>query len=193
MVQVPQQVPDLEEVEEANSRRKPGIVLASTGAAAWVIMAIVGVTILRPELAMVRHMAVRVANAIPALSPQDYGLAPALPSPGPSASAGETRPPAGWWRYNEPGGFSSPTTTRMPGTHTATAKPAAHSTRTPSTGRRATPTPTSLPTSVPTSLPTSIPTSVIPTGVPTSLPSGVPTSLLPSALTGITTSLPTLP
>lgn len=193
MVQVPQQVPDLEEVEEANSRRKPGIVLAVAGGAAWVTMAIVGLTILRPELAMVRHMAVRVANAIPALSPQDYALAPALPSPGPSASAGETRPPAGWWRYNDPEGFSSPTTTRTPGKHTATTKPTTRSTRTPSTGRRATPTPTSLPTSVPTSLPTSVPTSVIPTGVPTSLPTGVPTSLLPSAPTGITTSLPTLP
>ena len=109
MVQAPEQVPDLEEAEEAEEasrRRKPGIIVAATGGAAWITMAILGLTVLRPEMAMVRQMAARVASGIPALSPRDFGLAPALPSPASSASAGQAPAPAGWWRYTDPTGFS---------------------------------------------------------------------------------------
>jgi hypothetical protein len=188
MVQVPQQISDLEQAEENLSRRAPGIVVVAVGGAVWVIMAIVGVVILRPELALVRQMAVRVATGSPVISPQGYAQEPALPSPSPTASVGATQPPAGWLLRPA---MTSPGTTRAsrtPGAHTATGKATTRSTPTPTPGKSATPSPTA--TSLPTSPPTGIPTSS-PTGIPTDLPTSTPTDLPTSTPTGLPSSLPT--
>jgi hypothetical protein len=93
-----QRIPDLEQAEAAHGRRGAKVTVAVVGAA-WVTMAIVGMTVLRPELAMVKRIAERaVAGAPPILSPP-------TPAVGSSASA-PLASSARWRRYADPAGFT---------------------------------------------------------------------------------------
>jgi hypothetical protein len=94
----------LELAENAQGRRGPALVVGAVGAT-WLTMAVVAVTILRPELAMVRRMAVNAAEeGIPAaVAPVAFSRPPQQPRPHGS------QPPstvAGWWRYADPTGFA---------------------------------------------------------------------------------------
>jgi hypothetical protein len=93
------EAPDLELAESAQSRR--GSTLAATAVGvAWVTMAVVGVTMLRPELAMVKRMVVKAAaEGLPA------AVAPAAFA-GPHEPTRPSAPVMRWWRYIDPTGFS---------------------------------------------------------------------------------------
>jgi hypothetical protein len=93
-----QQVPDLEQAEAETSRRGPKVAVAAIGAA-WVTAAVIAVTLLRPELAVMKKMAERAATGAPIFTPADFARPPLRPSGG-TASV-----PAHWWRHTDRTGF----------------------------------------------------------------------------------------
>jgi hypothetical protein len=94
--------PDLELAENAQGRRGPTLAVGAVGAA-WVTMAVVAVTMLRPELAMVKQIAVRAAiDGMPAaVAPAAFTKPPQSHEP-----QRQSAPVTGWWRYTDPTGFS---------------------------------------------------------------------------------------
>ncbi|HEX4834010.1 MAG TPA: hypothetical protein VH478_23295, partial [Trebonia sp.] len=94
---------ELELEREAQSRRGPALAVAVVGVA-WITMAVVGVTMFRPELVVVKRIAERAATKLPvAVAPAAFANPPPpKPTPPPTASPD----PASWWRYTDPDGFS---------------------------------------------------------------------------------------
>lgn len=93
----------MELAENAQGRRGPALAVSAVGAA-WVTMAVVAVTLLRPELAMVSRMAVKAAeDGIPAaVAPVAFTKPPQQPRQPQQPATSVT----GWWRYTDPTGFS---------------------------------------------------------------------------------------
>jgi hypothetical protein len=98
------EAPDLELAENAQGRRGPALAVGAVGAA-WVTMAVVAVTMLRPELAMVRQIAVKAAiDGMPAaVAPAAFARPPQQQPHDPQQASAPVR---GWWRYTDPTGFS---------------------------------------------------------------------------------------
>jgi hypothetical protein len=99
------EAPDFDLAQDTRGRRGPTLAVAAAGVA-WLTMAVVGVTMLRPELGMVKQIAVKAAiDGIPAaVAPAAYAKPPQQRSPGPQTSP--SAPVTGWWRYTDPTGFS---------------------------------------------------------------------------------------